>query len=505
MMSDFTIRYKTRSIVYKSDTDTKLVSPRRRQVDKFSDNTNISKKYKAEKVPGTDQYIIENKDTSLLKRFLTQIKSRQFFRQAFPVYKEFDNIIYFKNTYILKPNNSISEEQVVQYLSSQNKILSVEFGLYLIQYKRSNLQNHINKLNQKSWVLFADANAYNYTVIPKDRERDIKNAKYGVNGKRPQQRIAKLIGWDENVKCSKRIKVGIIDSGIDSKHYDLKEALNNEFKYDAVDFDNHPWPDNNNPHGTLVAGIVGARNHNNNGIKGIAMGCQLGDYRIAFNAKDNDGFFTKFSYSLWGLIIGLMKAANDNVDVICCSWGGLQEHEALKYVINYISTRQNNENEIKAIPMVFAAGNKKGPIGYPAKDKNVIAVAGVDRNLNPTDDYTANNKFYAGSKFGKNILIAACSTDITTTDMMAEYGLNGGLVDDFNYYKEFGGTSAAAPQVAACIALMKDKNKNLSVGEIKNLIATNSTPFPTPPSEDYGTGVLNITNTLLKTIHSKTI
>lgn len=68
----------------------------------------------------------------------------------------------------------------------------------------------------------------------------------------------------------KNVRIGIIDTGIDMNHEDLSENI-----HGGVNFLNSALPpDDDNGHGTLLAGIIAA-SQNDKGIIGIAPYAQL--------------------------------------------------------------------------------------------------------------------------------------------------------------------------------------------------------------------------------------
>lgn len=64
-------------------------------------------------------------------------------------------------------------------------------------------------------------------------------------------------GFVEELSTKERIKVGVLDTGIDSAHPDLAGNYDTALSYDFVADKSGGIDDNG--HGTEVAGIIGAR------------------------------------------------------------------------------------------------------------------------------------------------------------------------------------------------------------------------------------------------------
>ncbi|MHA1591089.1 MAG: S8 family peptidase, partial [Candidatus Heimdallarchaeaceae archaeon] len=105
------------------------------------------------------------------------------------------------------------------------------------------------------------------------------------------------------------------------------------------------------------------------------------------------------------------------------------------------------------IPVVAVTGNSDlSSVDYPARSDIVIAVGASNRH-NEKADY---------SNSGEEIELVAPVGDSDETNIVStvppdEYGLGWG-------------TSFAAPQVAATIALMKSLNDSLSIAEIRDIL-----------------------------------
>ncbi|MBB6453954.1 minor extracellular serine protease Vpr [Salirhabdus euzebyi] len=109
----------------------------------------------------------------------------------------------------------------------------------------------------------------------------------------------------------KGVKVGVIDTGMDYSHPDLKR--NYKGGYDVVDFDDQPMetlPTEGMPtlHGTHVSGIIAA----NGEMKGVAPNADL----YAYRALGPGGVGSSV-----GIVAALEKAVEDGMDIINLSLG----------------------------------------------------------------------------------------------------------------------------------------------------------------------------------------
>jgi minor extracellular serine protease Vpr len=118
--------------------------------------------------------------------------------------------------------------------------------------------------------------------------------------------------WDLGY-TGKGMKVGVIDTGIDYNHPDLKEAYKGG--YDFVQNDADPYEGNEqipSYHGTHVSGIIAGRgNPDEGGVRGVAPESDLYVYRVL----DTFG-----GWDEW-VIAGIEKAVEDGMDVINLSLG----------------------------------------------------------------------------------------------------------------------------------------------------------------------------------------
>jgi subtilisin family serine protease len=198
------------------------------------------------------------------------------------------------------------------------------------------------------------------------------------SGKTPQE----IMGVDklhEEGLTGKDIKVGVLDTGIDYDHPDLKDAYAGG--YDLVDDDNDPmettyedWIEAGKPggsasdyitfHGTHVSGILAGQGtaDSNYATKGVAPDADLYVYRVL-------GPYG--SGSTEDILAGIEKSVKDEMDVINLSLGANANDPYSPLAIGI------NNAVLSGITCVLAAGNEGGgkyTLGTPAASALGITV-----------------------------------------------------------------------------------------------------------------------------------
>jgi thermitase len=267
------------------------------------------------------------------------------------------------------------------------------------------------------------------------------------------QSIKAVKGWDISVGNAD-IKVGVVDTGVQYDHPDLKGQVINGYNF--VNENNRPMDDHG--HGTHVAGIIAAATNNNLGIAGLNWKCSI----IPIKALDSGG-----AGSYENIIRGITYAVDNGARVINMSLGGYAYSQALKDAVDYALKRN--------CLVVAAAGNEStSQVSYPAGFPGVIAVASTDQ---------ADNHSYF-SNYGPYISVAAPGQSILSTFISGQY-------------RYLSGTSMATPHVTGLAALLLSKNPYLSPAEIKAVIEQTADDLGTPGRDDfYGNGRINITKAL---------
>ena len=237
-----------------------------------------------------------------------------------------------------------------------------------------------------------------------------------------------------------KVRVAIIDSGIDYNHPDFYDKNGNsiilEDSYNAtedriVKIDPLGYEAINDEvgHGTAVAGLIAAQ-INEVGIQGIAPEVEL----LIIKAEvEEDGSFAHSS----DLAFALYYAIEKDCDIVNMSFGGLDLKEILEAPVSLATTSDTL--------LVAAAGNDHSdkPV-YPAAFPNVIGVGALEKEGWEVADY---------SNFGDNVDVVAPGT-VYTTLMGGKYG-------------EMTGTSFASPIVTAISALYLTQNKYATQAELE--------------------------------------
>lgn len=250
-------------------------------------------------------------------------------------------------------------------------------------------------------------------------------------------------GADMNVESaweittgSENVKVGIIDTGIDSLHPDLQMPGHILPGYDAFNDVDGSAVDVGN-HGTSTAGLVGAVMNNSIGISGTAPSCPI----MSICIFDINGASSS-------LIIARAfdTARVRGIDVLSNSWGGGTPQSIITEAID--NAAFNGRNGLGCV-ILFASGNDgRNPPIYPAVLPNVICVGGST----PHDQAKApgtGNQFFWGSNYGED---ETGDLDLVAPTNCATL-LSGGI-----YEENFWGTSATCPNAAGVAALVLSVN-----------------------------------------------
>lgn len=254
------------------------------------------------------------------------------------------------------------------------------------------------------------------------------------------------------------VKVGIIDTGIDLSHPDLKNNIKGG--YNALRPGRSANDDNG--HGTHVAGIIGALNDT---IGVVGVGPQIDLYAVKVLNRNGSGYLSD-------IIEGMDWSINNGIQVINMSLGTNSDVQSFHDAV----TRANQAG----IVQIAAAGNDGGAVDYPGAYPEVIAVSATDSNDN----------------------IASWSSRGPEVDFTAP-GVNIYSTYKGQTYKTLSGTSMASPHVAGTAALVLsvpsvcdlDLNGTCSPAEVEQRLAATAQDLGVIGYDPlYGNGLINALN-----------
>lgn len=266
--------------------------------------------------------------------------------------------------------------------------------------------------------------------------------------------------WDFTTG-SKEVIVGIMDTGIDGTHPDLKDSIINNMCRDfttgkevAVSTPTDP-----HGHGTSVAGIIGAIGNNSKGVVGVNWNVSLVSLRV-FNSNGS-------GYSSY-VAEAIKYAQKNDIDILNLSAGWYSNNSRYDLALDEIIKTYSGL-------IVCAAGNEgrnndgSNPI-YPASYRldNIISVGAHDKNNNRSVWSSGSSNY--GEK---------------TVDIYAPGGKGVKQNNDNCYttgvtesgYTYFNGTSCASPHVAGVAALLLSINENLTIAQVKESILESAIPL----------------------------
>ncbi len=235
----------------------------------------------------------------------------------------------------------------------------------------------------------------------------------------------------ESVTAQTDLTIALVDTGVDLNHPDLKDNLVKGTN--LVQQGKQPQDDNG--HGTRVAGVLAAIGNNGKGTAGIVWNARV----MPIKALDADGYGDEDR-----LGEAIMYAVKNGAKIVVLSVGLYRASPYMQDIVEYA--------EDQGVLLIAATGNdglkfkNKVAVKYPAAYPSVLAVGGA----------SADGKAEPRSNSGPEVDIVAPWNVYTTA-------LGGG------YAKEQG-TSMAAPQAAGVAALVWAKYPHMEPYQIRELL-----------------------------------
>ncbi len=424
----------------------------------------------------------------------------------------FSNLFSQATTYFIKYKNTLTKSEIQKRIISK-ELLSSQESIPLntqnsgVSYLARGIVKDVDDLSRIVKVTFqSEQNAENFLSIANDdpfieyvQKGNVYKIDYTPNDSLVSEQWAlnKIQAFDAwNITAgSDTVLIGIIDTGIDFEHLDLKSqfylnpgeiGLDNSgkdkrtnnfdddgngfvddfmgwdftdrvgFPFDSTGGDYLNW--DNNPkdeqgHGTYIAGIAGASMNNLYGIAGIAPRSKL----INIRAFDPNGYGEEDDVAA-----AILYAVQMGAKVINMSFGDNAFSFVLRDVIRYAYSR--------GVVLIASAGNSNSSNPhYPSGYSEVICVGN-----STSDDLVASS-----SNYGSTLDLVAPGSLIMTTAMNNNYAI-------------ISGTSASAPFVSGAAALILSL-ENFTNEEVKQILKSTSDDIGNPGWDlKSGAGRLNL-------------
>jgi subtilisin family serine protease len=274
-------------------------------------------------------------------------------------------------------------------------------------------------------------------------------------------RIHAFDAWSQ-VPALPRVRVAILDSGIDSGHPELQNRIE-----DGKSFVSSSWESDTNGHGTFVAGEIAAALNNAQGIAGVGFPASL----LVAKIVRSDGTISPDAEAA-----AIRWAVDNGARVINMSFGGVRdpsdpdgdtysplEAAAVRYAVN------------KGVLVVAAVGNADnaptepwGYAGYPAALPHVLGVSAIARD-GTVPIFSNRDRRHNDIAAPGEAIFSTLPRDLTSAakPLCLPQGYSDcGPVE----FRRGEGTSFSAPQVAGAAAVLFAATPSATADQVANAL-----------------------------------
>ncbi|CAI3805970.1 S8 family serine peptidase [Rheinheimera sp. MM224] len=286
---------------------------------------------------------------------------------------------------------------------------------------------------------------------------------YGI----PDRDINALEAWDIRTSAA-NVVVAVIDSPVETQHPDLVDNMwvnSGEIAGNGIDDDNNGYIDDIHgielsgteyvdifPHGTAVAGVIGAKGDNGQGVTGVAWDVQLMSLAVM------DSYLVSDAYAVEAIeyVIAMKEKMQLPRVIINASWGGVSYSQAIydalaaaqEAGILIIASTSNGDDDADIQP------------SYPANFDldHIVAVGAADS--------TKTGPFFSSYIGCSNVDLMAPGFEIQTTTPVF-----------YGHYQSYSGTSIAAGLVSGVAALVWEQYPDATALDVKAALMNAAMPY----------------------------
>jgi serine protease len=283
--------------------------------------------------------------------------------------------------------------------------------------------------------------------------------------------------WDRST--GRDVLVAVLDTGAAYEDYEIYRRAPDLGQtrfvqgYDFINNDTHANDDEG--HGTHVAGTLAQSTDNGAGVAGVAFDALVMPVKV-LDARGQGAYDV--------IAQGIIYAADRGARVINLSASGRGGSQALQEAVNYAAN--------KGVLVVAAAGNSGAEVEYPAAYANALAVGAIGYDLARVDY----------SNFGPELDLAAPggNTDVDRNgdgypDGVLQQTFRGDVTNFGLYFYE--GTSMATPHVSGVAAMLFGLSPQASSGQVRRALENTARDLGVLGRDnEYGYGLVQAANAL---------